>query len=83
MTYDDSPLLPASPREALDQPIQQGEPPQPGTVGSAASPDTEAAARAAVTAASLANERRWATLDADEYDREAYEDRVDWEAKQP
>jgi len=43
----------------------------------------EAAARAAVTAASLANERRWATLDADEYDREAYEDRVDWEAKQP
>jgi len=25
MTYDDSPLLPASPREALDQPIEQGE----------------------------------------------------------
>jgi len=32
-------------------------------------------ARAAVTAASLANERRWATLDADEYDADEQAER--------
>ena len=69
MTYDDSPLLPASPREALDQPIQQGEVRAgAGTSEAPAPPDI----------------RLLIAVGPGEEDaaREAYEDLIDWQAKQ-